>query len=579
MRDVIIIGCGGGGPVVAKELAAKGLDVLLLERGKRFADSEKELVPVDFVALDHFFPGIVDSRDRAFRYQVSGVGGTTLHYYGNHPRAMPQVFRGSGADRSRFDVDHAFPFTYDELIPYYEWVEQTLPVQTAPMDTKGRIFLEAAEATGLRYQTSKNIGNDATFRPQENAILQPKGNAGRATVLRNYDASNPLQYPQAEGCTFCGYCQLGCSEPFGAPRNLKAKRSTDNSYVPMALTADRWAGGRNAEVIADAHVQKILTERKGLFGKRAKGVRWRDRKTNQVFSEDAKVVVLAAGALESPRLWLASDLPNPNGWVGRGYTDHYIDLVMGVVKEDANLSKGPSSNARIDMPGFGSMEVAGTTPSSVAALAAQSNAGFRDDAGAGPSGLEGIGRLVGNDIRAMLDDVNRLFAIAILTDDHVEFRNRITRSLVFSNEDGRAAKVDVRRRSSKTVENRETLVNMALELMVQAGAQNVARADATPITIHPMSSMRMGESAINSVLDGDAESRFVDSLYIADNSALANGLGGPNPTNTMQAIATRTAEKIFQKHFGGDAWVKSGDGFVSSIDPSVTQAVVGAGLR
>jgi len=33
MRDVIIIGAGGGGPIVAKELAARGLDVLMLEAG------------------------------------------------------------------------------------------------------------------------------------------------------------------------------------------------------------------------------------------------------------------------------------------------------------------------------------------------------------------------------------------------------------------------------------------------------------------------------------------------------------------------------------------------------------------
>ena len=42
MRDVIVIGAGGGGPVVAKELAARGLDVLLLEAGPRFAKSSRE---------------------------------------------------------------------------------------------------------------------------------------------------------------------------------------------------------------------------------------------------------------------------------------------------------------------------------------------------------------------------------------------------------------------------------------------------------------------------------------------------------------------------------------------------------
>src|SRR6185503_16507689 len=42
MRDVIVIGAGGGGPVVAKELAARGLDVLLLEAGPWYRDPEKE---------------------------------------------------------------------------------------------------------------------------------------------------------------------------------------------------------------------------------------------------------------------------------------------------------------------------------------------------------------------------------------------------------------------------------------------------------------------------------------------------------------------------------------------------------
>jgi hypothetical protein len=54
---------------------------------------------------------------------------------------------------------------------------------------------------------------------------------------------------------------------------------------------------------------------------------------------------------------------------------------------------------------------------------------------------------------------------------------------------------------------------------------------------------------------------------------LANGIGGPNPTLTTQAVATRTAEKIFALEFGGQPWVGR-EGPVPSIDPVVTQAVV-----
>ena len=65
-------------------------------------------------------------------------------------------------------------------------------------------------------------------------------------------------------------------------------------------------------------------------------------------------------------------------------------------------------------------------------------------------------------------------------------------------------------------------------------------------------------------------------LYIADNSVLANALGGPNPTLTTQAVATRTAEKIFRLEFGGDPWVGR-ESPVSSIDPAVTKAVLARG--
>ena len=81
----------------------------------------------------------------------------------------------------------------------------------------------------------------------------------------------------------------------------------------------------------------------------------------------------------------------------------------------------------------------------------------------------------------------------------------------------------------------------------------------------------------DSVLDESAETRAVKRLFVADNSALANGIGGPNPTLTTQALATRTAEIIYIRYFGGHPWVDREEP-VSSVDPVVTRAVVRAGL-
>src|SRR5580693_8526348 len=107
---------------------------------------------------------------------------------------MPGVFMGyTGADASAYDP-RVFPFTYDELIPYYEWVEATLPVQTAAMGTKEEVFFSGATTLGIPHNTHKNI-TAPSYRAQENAILQPGGDAGLVTV-----AQGTTMYPKATGC-------------------------------------------------------------------------------------------------------------------------------------------------------------------------------------------------------------------------------------------------------------------------------------------------------------------------------------------------------------------------------------------
>ncbi len=296
MRDVIVVGAGGGGPVVAKELAARGLDVLLLEAGAAFEHSEREWSHEPSEAnnpatgIFRFGPGdrtlapwARDLPQNSFVWQTAGVGGSTVHYFGNSPRAMPGVFSDyAGADADAYDRDHAVPLGYRELIPYYEWVEHTLPVQTAAMGTKEERFLRAAEKLGWKAQTSKDI-TGTSFRPQENAILQPDGTAGRTADRKQ------LVYPRARGCTFCGHCPQGCIEPLKSPRNLRAKRSTHTSYVPMGLTADRWTHGKAVALVPDAFATRIET-----IGDAAAGVAWRNVRTGETTTEQAKVVVLAA---------------------------------------------------------------------------------------------------------------------------------------------------------------------------------------------------------------------------------------------------------------------------------------------
>ena len=583
MRDVIVVGAGGGGPIVAKELAARGVDVLLLEAGPRFAQSEREWRHFENEAnnpaegIFRFGPGdrskppwARDLPQNCYVWQTAGVGGSTVHYFANSPRAMPGVFADYAGDDARlYDRDHIFPFGYAELVPYYEWVEHTLPVQTAAMGTKEEVFLHAAGKLGLPIQKSKDITR-AAYRPQENAILQPKGTAGRTRNPRQ------LVYPKAQGCTFCGHCIQGCVEPLRSPVNLRAKRSTHSSYVPMALTADRWARGKAATLVPDAFAVKIETARQGS-GTIATGVTWRRVATGETITEEAKVVVLAAGAVETPRLWLNSGLPNPNDQVGRGLTNHYYDYVIGRLRVRTNSSKGPASAARADFPGYGGLESIGLPPALQAQSLTASDAGiagFYDNHFAGgPQGADALGRLVGLRLKRFLADIDHLLAAFVITDDDVQAENRVTLSTTRKPDvHGPIPRIELAERSARTIRNREYLVARTVELLRAAGAREVVRVNWPPLLVHIHSTMRMGISDHDAVLDGNAEARWIKRLFVADNSALPNALGGPNPTLTTQALATRTAEKIFERYFGGDAWVGR-EAPVTSIDPAVTRAV------
>jgi choline dehydrogenase-like flavoprotein len=147
-------------------------------------------------------------------------------------------------------------------------------------------------------------------------------------------------------------------------------------------------------------------------------------------------------------------------------------------------------------------------------------------------------------------------------------------STLNSDDHGPVAKVEFPRgqRTARTIANREFMARQAGELLRGAGATKVVRMDWPPLILHVQSTMRMGVSDADSVLDADAKSRWVDGLYVADNSALSNALGGPNPTLTCQALATRTAEKIFVNEFAGSTFVAGGSPTVST-DPSITAAL------
>jgi choline dehydrogenase-like flavoprotein len=563
--DVVVIGAGGDGPVAAWKLGEAGLSVLVLEAGPFYGNEEwprpneepggeasssvsdlsgelldEQFTTREFEMVNKLLFGPAD-HERGFWFrkfpgdgailQCAGVGGTTLHYTGCHPRAYP----------ASIDEQGHWPIEYADLIPYYQEVEAMCEVTPAPVTAKEELFFRGAAAAGWDLVEDLNV-TEPGYRPQPNAIRQPDE---RLHVDAGYDGE--FTYPDVEGDTLALGCIAGNPHPIGAPYEEKAKRASNVSFVPAALRTE------NVTIRPNAFVTDVRTETSLGDSPTATGVEFRDTWSGRTETVEAEVVVLAAGAIETPRLWMNADLP-ANEWVGRGLTIHFGDNVMGLWDEDdleATIGKptvdqheGQDIAARFDYPGLGMLQTVGTGPGIGAILgfgASASGFTFQNDTEAAP--WDTMGRLAGSELKRLLSSYRRMLQVLVVTDDRPHRRNGVSVSGALQDEHGSIPLVNYEP-SSGDQQRRDELARIAAEILREAGASHVHRSDSPPTALHVHSTMRMGN-----VLDTACEAVDVDRLFVADHSALANGVGGANPTNTGQALAARTADKIVERYF------------------------------
>ena len=326
--DALIVGSGASGSWVAKELTEQGMLVLMLEAGPprlptrdftehvrpyqvkfRGFGNRQELLkrqPIQRLcyACDEFsHQFFVDDHENPYTFPadkpfmwVRGrqVGGKTFCWARESYRYSDYEFKA--ASRDGYGED--WPLSYKDLEPYYDKVESLIGV--------------SGSREGLEQMP------DGKFLPPMNLSCGGQlareviGNKFGWVVMPDRVANLTVEHHGRPACHYCDECQRGCYTA-----------SYFNSPSVTLLAAART--GR-LTLVSDAVVSHVLVNAQG----KAEGVYYVERTTHAHREARAKIVVLAASALESTRILLNSHstrfpegLGNSSGQLGHYLMDHF----------------------------------------------------------------------------------------------------------------------------------------------------------------------------------------------------------------------------------------------------------------
>jgi gluconate 2-dehydrogenase alpha chain len=542
--DAVVVGSGPGGAAAADVLTRAGWSIVVVEKGRNhlldpedlsrpatdFSNDEVKFLQRHFLGPDplleprSFRTGVEDG-DRLVVGDVnsvpSTVGGGGTHADGKVPRFREEDFRllSTFGPQAGADV-RDWPISYDELEPYYAEAERSIGV---------------AGTAGANPFASWRSGGYPMPPGAPMYLATISAPAAERLGYHPYPAptaANSVAYDGRPACNNCGFCSF-----FGCPIHAKGD--------PVALLTRVMATGR-AELWAETFVSRIRWS-----GRRARGVDviGPDGVERSV---DARHVVVAGGAVETPRLLLLSGLEHD--LIGRHLMVHFQTIAAGVLPVRLHGQRGRSVTHVHDDAIVGDQRAA--------AAAAEAGlpwirGGMVEHGTPALPIMEAVLYPWGERHRQLMRDSpyrERLAALIMQGEDLAAPTNRVDLDPHVKDVRGfPVARVTYRGGRHELVASDHHGANLGA-ILGEMGAERISISTSpgvsarggmslAPESRHVMGTARMGDDPSTSVVDRWSRVHALDNVVIADSSVFVTS-AGYGPTLTLVALAARAAAHL-----------------------------------